>query len=1705
MSKNIKLYILLLICISNLTIFIEISVGETEGQLYVVPRLMTTLGTDFTEKSIPNNDHPSVSNINSQPEETSTDSHQLIPRAGIQSGSSEDPVDNNYSNVDSSEDKGSHSNFDNQQMGPDFTYDVLTEVYSSQINQIDLPVESWSGWQDNWAKQGISPYLDTQDQPNNYVYGVREGKGSSDGDMTGEFLFTDTDPVGLILSVKLRVYGRAHPIEPKKSYFSVWLWNGNKWFEIMDFFNEKHWGWQEVDITGAITTWSQINGAKIYLRAEDPLGEKKGEQACDSALIRVEYETITYELDLEVQWTSAIYTRTNEELAIFTGDLGEEDLRVDVWTGSWQTVIPSLTANTWNNISISSYLTSQTFTIRFKGTDESNDWTQDQWHIDITLIHTWDINHAPIAANLTLSPDPLFSNDTLSLSYDYFDEDGDNEDGTEIRWYKNSVLQPAHNDYTQIPSFELEKNDTWYAKVRPKDGQLFGDQYTSENITVKNTPPTVDNVLVSPSVPKTTFDLQINYQWDDIDSVDSEIGSKIYWFLNRTGLFMLQGDYNDSTTIPASVTRKGDQWCYNVTPSDGEDYGLTRGSDIVTVENTIPTLLNLTINDFNESTEITNDSDLQANYTYFDVDNQENSTIDNPDLDSREIRWYQTGVLRPDLNDTLIVQWGNTTDTDSWQFKIRIRDDDDYSDWIWSPSMWIGISPNILPIVENVTLNLSNPVYGGYLYIEYDFYDENGDNESQSMYQWYKNDVHQSQFDGIRNLTTAQLIKGDSWYAKVRPRDSYDYGEWNVSSIMIIRNSAPQVSSAEIFPTINVYTSNILVANFEAIDVDIIDQIIGYNIIWYMNSVPVSSLTNSSEVPANYTSKGQYWNYEVAVFDGQDWSNPVSPLVGVFIQNSKPYVENITLTGGHNTSEDITLSYQFIDLDGDPESEQQTEIKWMIFHMGNIVPDPPKTRTLPSSWITAGDYVFCWIQPSDGEAFGTIIDSTSFPNGYILVGNSAPELTSIPVILDSNGEMNFAVTSYLHVNYSALDIDQGESYSLYGIEQITGFVEGTSIVTGSDYLWYRNGEIIPGLTDPYVDPSYLTKGDYWLVSIRPRDLSGAAGSWVNSSIIIIGNTPPTIQECKFIFSNLTGIFPTERMNEFYVEDENIAISYDFIDFDNDTDKSIIRWFKKISNESAWQEQTEFENLTIIPSSVLSPGEHWVCQITSYDGFSIGNQLNSSEIVIESRPIIHSYAIKADKTVEGRYELTVNVTNYHYPISRVEFEIICSGNTTLNYLGIQNGESNWSILCNLFDYLNETIFVNVNIITQVQGTAFEIYSYLSFNFTANDNVPPQVLEVIVQFDEQNPANLTFYAKIQEGGSGIAEVLLVYSIEEESSNGGFGSRIVQSETTMSFINATDYISFYSVSIDFSPLKNGKINFWIQTADQMGNIHEGYAYTSDTRINLPRDITGDILIASGVVIAITVFLIVFISIVRTKRKRRAYTKARVAIEIGEKASDIFSLRAIICKNKYGLPLYTQNLGGQDQDGDLIAGLSTAMSDFVSQIAQRTIGSGEFDVLEREGFTILSYHGEFITISVVSVEKLSSFIKKQLIAITNKIEHEVPIEELDTGVLTSNKSIIQNIFYEFLPLGLLHPLTVDYKVIKKQKKNLKKIERKWLKSLRKIPSFIEGKHVFYASSFISAYTASGTSFIRAFNFLEHCFDLEILKPYSDNETINY
>jgi hypothetical protein len=97
--------------------------------------------------------------------------------------------------------------------------------------------------------------------------------------------------------------------------------------------------------------------------------------------------SVNYELDLEEQFTGVDFGQSNEYLCVYAGALGAESLKVDVYSGgSWVTVIPVLQTNQWNNVSVLSYLTTSTFTFRFKGSNDAGDLVLDTWQIDASLL-----------------------------------------------------------------------------------------------------------------------------------------------------------------------------------------------------------------------------------------------------------------------------------------------------------------------------------------------------------------------------------------------------------------------------------------------------------------------------------------------------------------------------------------------------------------------------------------------------------------------------------------------------------------------------------------------------------------------------------------------------------------------------------------------------------------------------------------------------------------------------------------------------------------------------------------------------------------------------------------------------------------------------------------------------------------------------------------------------------------------------------------------------------------------------------------------------------------------------------------------------------------------------------------------------------------------------------------------------------------------
>ncbi|MHA2388714.1 MAG: hypothetical protein ACXACW_08335, partial [Candidatus Hodarchaeales archaeon] len=768
-------------------------------------------------------------------------------------------------------------------------------------------------------------------------------------------------------------------------------------------------------------------------------------------------------------------------------------------------------------------------------------------------------NTAPIASSATIFPGTPRTADNLNATYYYSDADNDANSGTLIIWYKDGVLQGVLNDSIIVGSSYTSKGEEWHYKVRPSDGTDYGNWVDcNENLTIENSAPSASNVEISPENPTTSDSLSISYNWLDDDVGDLESGTQIRWYKDG----VLQTGLNNSIIIGEGNTTRDEEWHCKVQPSDGSDPGnwvscLTN----ITIGNTAPQVTNVKIN---ETSPVADNSDLHVSYAYSDYDN------DPQNNGSREIRWYKDGSMISNLNDSIIVGEGNTTVGDIWYFTIRVYDGYNYSSLATSPSVSIASTPNQLPVVSNLNITNSNPKTLDFLYINYTYSDADGDNESGSLYYWYRNGVHISQYDGLKNLSASVTSKGEEWHVKVQPRDGKDFGILiGVPINVTIGNTAPSASSLEITPT-NPLTGNDLQASYVFSDIDA-DSESGSEIIWYLNGILQGVLNGSTTIQAGNTTKGEEWHFKVYPNDGTDYGILIECPVNVSIGNTAPSTRNLAVTPNNaKTENNLVASYDYSDVDGD--SEFGSYIRW--FRNGAEEPLFENQTTIPAINTSKGQTWYFIIQPKDGTDYG--LERTS---AAVTILNSVPSANNLAINPSSP-----QTTEDLTATYDWNDPDNA-----------------TDSNSGSLVIWYKNNALEGALNNSMtVDSSYTTKGDIWHFKVRPKD-GVEFGDWVSciNNITIINSIPDV--------SDIT-ITPTDAKTS-----NDLTVVYTYADVNSDPESgSRIIWYKDgilqgILNDSLF-----------LKAGNTTKGEEWHVKIRPYDGTDFGNWESSlSNITISN--------------------------------------------------------------------------------------------------------------------------------------------------------------------------------------------------------------------------------------------------------------------------------------------------------------------------------------------------------------------------------------------------------------------------------------------------------------------------------------------------------
>ncbi len=272
-------------------------------------------------------------------------------------------------------------------------------------------------------------------------------------------------------------------------------------------------------------------------------------------------------------------------------------------------------------------------------------------------------NTLPIARNLELTPENPIDTDELVLDYEYFDLDGEPQQGTEIRWYLDGARIPELDDVDSVSPLMIRSGDQWEASVKPNDGDEFGEiVYTGVVVIGSSNNPPIATVYVSPVGNARTDDsLQVNVGWTDPDG-DTVQSTEIRWF--RDGVQV--SAYNDLTDVLSESTSKGETWTAKARVSDGLLWSNWVESEDLIILNTPPKVESI---EMLPSGKLTTSMNLSVIWEQSDVDGDSEM--------NSQIRWWVDGEWVREYDGMTEIPASETVRDQSWSVQVVPGDGDD--------------------------------------------------------------------------------------------------------------------------------------------------------------------------------------------------------------------------------------------------------------------------------------------------------------------------------------------------------------------------------------------------------------------------------------------------------------------------------------------------------------------------------------------------------------------------------------------------------------------------------------------------------------------------------------------------------------------------------------------------------------------------------------------------------------------------------------------------------------------------------------------------------------------------------------------------------------------------------------------------------------------------------------------------------------------
>ena len=502
-----------------------------------------------------------------------------------------------------------------------------------------------------------------------------------------------------------------------------------------------------------------------------------------------------------------------------------------------------------------------------------------------------------------------------------------------------------------------------------------------------------------------------------------------------------------------------------------------------------------------------------------------------------------------------------------------------------------GSAPaNNAPSLSNLLLSPTAASTTDSLVVTYIFDDVDGDAESGSTIQWFKNSILETSLNGMMSVSFSQTEKGQNWNVEVTPSDGTDFGAMVASSPITIANSIPILSSVSI-DTVNPSTTDDLSVVNTSSDADVMD-VLAYEHRWYLDGTHQTSLDGQSSLPSLATRDGDSWEVEMRVSDGTDtsaWMKSSAVIIGSTTTNTPPTVDSIDITPSNPTTQN-NLTATVTSSDADMDSIVSTEYRWIK----NGVEAGIDSETLPFTSTMKGDSWSVNVRVNDGITWSSWQSSAA-----ITIENTAPVLQSASIVAtQATSQMNISVDAVM------TDADSMDVLSF-------------------NVQWYLEDVLQPQLNGINPLPSSETmKGQTWAAVIHAFDGSDSSLESETLYVDIINSDP----------------FVTVTIDDSINSQQDITLLIESSDGDMDSiETTSITWFRNGFREGS------LDNATIVPSSYLGPGQVWSVEVLVTDGEATG--LSSSSITISNAPPTAIITVLTESAYAGeRVQLTASASS-----------------------------------------------------------------------------------------------------------------------------------------------------------------------------------------------------------------------------------------------------------------------------------------------------------------------------------------------------------------------------------------------------------------------------------------------------------------------------